>query len=54
MKRKVKVWGGFGEKKSNNGTQWYYQDRVYDTNGLSPALTTLRFWIVVFKEENDE
>lgn len=21
--------GGFGEKKSNGGTQWYQQDRVY-------------------------
>lgn len=25
-----RVVGGFGEKKSNNGTQWYQQDRVYD------------------------
>lgn len=24
-----KVVGGIGEKKSNNGTQWYQQDRVY-------------------------
>lgn len=24
-----KVIGGFGEKKSNDGTQWYQQDRVY-------------------------
>ena len=23
------VVGGFGEKKSNGGTQWYQQDRVY-------------------------
>ena len=26
------VIGGFGEKKSNSGTQWYLQDRVYDNN----------------------
>ena len=25
QKRKVSVWGGFGEKKSNGGTQWYIQ-----------------------------
>lgn len=23
---------GIGEKKSNNNTQWYLQDRVYDSN----------------------
>ena len=27
---KPKVLGGIGEKKSNNGTQWYQQDRIYD------------------------
>lgn len=26
----AKVVGGVGEMKSNNGTQWYMQDRVYD------------------------
>ena len=31
-----KVIAGIGEKKSNNGTQWYQQDRVYDNEvGLS-------------------
>ena len=29
-KIKPKVIGGIGEKKSNGGTQWYQQDRVYD------------------------
>ena len=29
--------GGFGEKKSNGGTQWYQQDRVYDSNGIAMA-----------------
>lgn len=54
MKRKVSVWGGFGEKKSNGGTQWYIQDRVYDSDGLSPALTTYiaNYWIVI-KEDNE-
>lgn len=30
-----KVVGGFGEKKSNGGTQWYQQDRVYDGEGIA-------------------
>lgn len=33
---KPKVLGGIGEKKSNGGTQWYQQDRIYDNNvGIS-------------------
>ena len=53
-KRKVKVWGGFGEKKSNRGTQWYIQDRIYDTNGISPALTSFKadYWIIIHDEDN--
>lgn len=27
--------GGFGEKKSNGGTQWYQQDRVYSADGIA-------------------
>lgn len=34
-----KVLGGIGEKKSNGGTQWYNQDRIYDDN-ISPAIAT--------------
>lgn len=34
---KPSVVGGIGEKKSNGGTQWYNQDRIYDDN-ISPAL----------------
>lgn len=54
MSREVSVWGGFGEKKSNNGTQWYIQDRIYDSDGLCPALTTFKsdYWIVI-KEHCD-
>lgn len=29
--------GGLGEKKSNGGTQYYQQDRVYDANGIAMA-----------------
>ena len=35
----VAVVGGIGEKKSNNGTQWYQQDRIYDIGCISPALS---------------
>lgn len=31
-KAKAKVIGGIGEKKSNKGTQWYQQDRIYEGN----------------------
>lgn len=30
-----KLLGGFGEKKSNGGTQWYQQDRVYDSENVA-------------------
>lgn len=31
--------GGFGEMKSNGGTQWYFQDRVYSSSS-SVAITS--------------
>ncbi len=34
-----KVIGGIGEKKSNGGTQWYQQDRIYDNN-VAMSVTT--------------
>lgn len=34
-----KVIGGIGEKKSNGGTQWYQQDRIYDNN-VAISVTT--------------
>jgi len=47
------VWGGFGEKKSNSNTQWYIQDRIFDADGLSPALTDYKsdYWIMICKRE---
>lgn len=36
----VAVVGGFGEKKSNSGTQWYQQDRVSHTHGLATSLNS--------------
>lgn len=52
-KRIVEVWGGIGEKKSNGGTQWYIQDRIYDSTGLCPALTQYKadYLVVIFTEE---
>ena len=35
-----KVVAGIGEKKSNGGTQWYQQDRVYDGDGVAISVTT--------------
>ena len=35
----VCVIGGIGEKKSNGGTQWYQQDRIYDDN-VAISVTT--------------
>ena len=32
------VIGGLGEKKSNNGTQWYQQDRIYAGGNISMCL----------------
>ena len=36
----VEVLGGMGEKKSNGGTQYYQQNRVYNTEKISPALNS--------------
>ena len=33
-----RVIGGFGEMKSNNGTQYYQQDRVYSMGDISPCI----------------
>lgn len=39
MNDDVKVLGGLGEKKSNSGTQWYLQDRIYDCK-ISTSIAT--------------
>ena len=53
--REVSVWGGIGEKKSNKGTQWYLQNRIFDSEGLSPALSTFSkgYWIIVYGNKKD-
>lgn len=35
MVLEAKLLGGFGEKKSNGGTQYYQQDRVYSSDGVA-------------------
>ena len=39
-KEGVVLLGGIGEKKSNGGTQWYQQDRIYDDN-IAISVTTI-------------
>lgn len=55
MSRDVCVWGGLGEKKSNKGTQWYIQNRIYDSDGLCPALTNYKsdYWVVIKSEDKE-
>lgn len=36
----VAVIGGVGEKKSNNGAQFYQQDQVYDSHGLATSVSS--------------
>jgi DNA (cytosine-5)-methyltransferase 1 len=37
---KPRVIGGVGEKKSNGGSQWYQQDRIYDADKVAISVTT--------------
>ena len=43
--------GGIGEKKSNNGTQWYQQDRIYDGDESISVTTTCNPYYVVKENE---
>ena len=43
--------GGIGDKNSNNGTQWYLQDRIYDNN-IAISVTTGFNPYYVSKEQN--
>jgi DNA (cytosine-5)-methyltransferase 1 len=46
-----KVLGGIGEKKSNKGTQWYQQDRIYDNNIAISVTTSFNPYYMVEREE---
>ena len=39
-KDNVELVGGIGEKKSNGGTQFYLQDRVYDSECVATSIPT--------------
>ena len=43
--------GGIGEKKSNGGSQWYQQNRIYDSNYVAMCLPANlpggSYWYVV-------
>lgn len=54
MVDKIILWGGVGEKKSNKGTQYYIQDRIYDSNGICPALNTVSpYWVIIWENEEE-
>lgn len=44
---KPKVLAGIGEKKSNSGTQWYQQDRIYDNNIAISVTTSFNPWYFI-------
>lgn len=46
--------GGVGEKVSNGGTQYYFQDRVYSTESVAVSVTTdfQPLYMVVVNREN--
>lgn len=46
------VIGGIGEKKSNNGTQYFQQNRIYSSFTVSTAVTTvcMPFFVVITDE----
>lgn len=55
MKDDVKVLGGLGEKTSNNGTQWYQQDRIYDDKvALSIATCCQPYYLTNGERESDK
>ena len=55
MKDTVKVLGGIGEKKSNSGTQYYQQDRIYDNNmALSIATCCQPYYLTARERESDK
>ena len=46
-----KVLGGIGEKKSNGGTQWYQQDRIYDDNVAISVTTSFNPYYAIKKDQ---
>ena len=50
----VKLWGGIGEKKSNGGTQYYLQDRIYDSKGVAQCISTVQPWYVIYDNGRED
>ena len=50
----ARVIGGIGEKKSNNGTQWYQQDRIYYGDESISVTTTCNPYYVVKENEMEK
>ena len=46
-----KVLAGIGDKKSNGGTQWYQQDRIYDDNIAISVTTSFNPYYATEKKE---
>lgn len=47
------LYGGLGEKVSNGGTQYYFQDRVYDVEHCAISMTTcFNPWYLIKEKEN--
>lgn len=49
----VTLVGGLGDKKSNNGQQWYEQDRIYDSEGLASAISAEKSFHPYYAEDKD-
>ena len=49
------LYGGLGEKVSNGGTQYYFQDRVYDTEHCAISITvSFNPWYLVKETGRDK
>ena len=49
---KVILSGGIGDKTSNNSSQWYQQDRIYDADGVALCIASaFNPWYRIMKTE---
>lgn len=49
---KVILSGGIGDKASNNNSQWYQQDRIYDADGVALCIASaFNPWYRIMKTE---
>lgn len=46
----IEVIGGIGKKKSNSGTQWYLQDRIYDIKIATSIATSFNPYCLTKRE----